>query len=156
MQRPQRRRQPEEQRRHDGQQQREGDDRQIETDRRQRRQARRIDARQHAQRGGGEPDPQHGADDGEHDAFGEQLPHQTLRRRAERRSHRHLAHARVAAHQQQVRHVDARDQQQEADRAHQQPHRGPQLAANLLIEPHRKGRELHLRGHTRPARSAAV
>ena len=63
-------------------------------------------------------------------AFGEQLAHEARAARAERRAHRDLAVAGGGAGEQQIRHVDAGDQQQQADRAEQarRPDRRSQLA----------------------------
>ena len=54
------------------------------------------------------------AEQAEQDALGEELPDQPRAAGAERRPHGDLARARLRARQQQVRHVDAGDQQHEA------------------------------------------
>ena len=53
----------------------------------------------------------------EQDALGQRLPGETQAAGAERRAYRHLALARRRFGEQQVRHVDARDEQHEGDRA---------------------------------------
>ncbi len=68
------------------------------------------DGQQHSQRAGG---------DGHEEALGEQLGAQAPARRAEGRANGHLRLARGAARQQQAGHVGARDQQQHANRRHE-------------------------------------
>ena len=74
----------------------------------------RLDEAQRRYRGG---DGQHSADEREHRRFGEQLRDEPAAARADRRANRHLAGARSAAREQQVRDVDAGDQQHEQRRA---------------------------------------
>ena len=59
----------------------------------------------------------------EHHAFRQQLAHQAPAPGAEGGAHRDFARSRRRAREQQVRDVDARDQQHEADRAEQDPER---------------------------------
>jgi hypothetical protein len=152
VQRPQRRRQTEDDRRRDAERQGEGDHGPVQADRRERRKAGRIDRHQDAQARRGKAEPEDRARQGEHHAFGEKLAHQAIRRRADRRAHRHLAQPRIAADQQQVRHVRTRDQQQEADRAHQQPHCRLDAAADLFFDRYGECGELQCGRDTRPAR----
>ncbi len=68
------------------------------------------------------PEAQHAADDAEHEGLGHELAKQPPALRADRFAQRELARSNHTACQQQVRDVDARDQQDESDRAgqHQQ------------------------------------
>ena len=96
-----------------------------------------------------------GADAGEHQALGQQLAHDPGRPRAERGAHRHLALARFRAREQQVGDVGAGDQQQEADRAEEQPDRAAHGADDFLAQRQHHGVELHLRGIEALARSSS-
>ena len=60
-------------------------------------------------------EPDSAADDEEHQPFGGQLAHETAAAGADRSSHRKLASSRAAARNREAGHVDARDQQHEAD-----------------------------------------
>ena len=64
---------------------------------------------------------QQAAAHGQQQALRKQLPHDPEAPRAHRRANRHFAPPVGAARQQQVRHVDARDQQQQAHRSEQDP-----------------------------------
>ena len=76
------------------------------------------------------------AEEGQHQAFGDQLPDQAPAAAADRGAHRQLALARGRSHQQQVGDVGAGDQQHEHDRAHQRhqlrPHIGHQVGMHRL------------------------
>ena len=75
----------------------------------------------------GQQQSQQPAERGEDEALGEKLPHEAAPAAAERGPDRDLAVARRGARQQQVGHVRAADQQDEADRAEQHHQRGPDL-----------------------------
>ena len=81
---------------------------------------------------------------GEHQALREQLAHEARPRAAERRPHRQLALARGRAHEQQVRHVRARDEQHERDGAHERQDRGPHVGDEILV--HRLDADVHAGG----------
>ena len=72
--------------------------------------------------------PEHAAGQREQDAFGQQLPDDAAASRADGRADRDLALAARRAHEQQVGDVRARDQQDEADGAEQDPERRPDVA----------------------------
>ena len=74
----------------------------------------------------------------EDDALGEQLPNQPRPAGAERGANRDLALARRGPRQQQVRDVDTRNQQHEADGAEQQPERLANIAHHRLVQRHRR------------------
>ena len=76
-----------------------------------------VDRQQRANARHAEREAEDAADQRQHDAFGEQLPHDAAAPGAQGRAHRNLAPASGRAHEQQVRDVRARDQQHEADGA---------------------------------------
>ena len=73
---------------------------------------------------------------GQQQRFDQRLRDQPAPPRAERRAHRHLALARGAAREQQVRQVDARHQQDHSDAAEQQQQRGTHAADRLVVQRH--------------------
>ena len=77
--------------------------------------------------------PEHAAHQRQHDALGQQLPHDPAAAGAHRRADRDLPLADGRAHQQQVRDIRARDQQDEGDRAQQHPQRRPHVADDDLL-----------------------
>ena len=87
---------------------------------------------QHANRPDREDQSRHTTGECHHRAFDEHLPHQPCAGRANGRAHRHLAPAPGGLRQQQVRHVDARDQQDEGDRGHQHDERALHGAGDLF------------------------
>ena len=70
----------------------------------------------------------------EDDAFGEQLVGDASATGAERRAHRQLLLTSFGAHQQQVRHIRAGDQQHHADRAHQHPQHRSDVADQIVLQ----------------------
>ena len=116
--------------------------------------ARRVPPREQAHADPGERKPGGGADAGEHEAFGEQLPHEIPRGSGASRPHGHLALARLRPREQQVGDVRAGDEQEEADRAEQQPDRAADRADDLLAQRQHDGVELHLRRVEAVARPA--
>ena len=79
-------------------------------------------------------DAQAAADERERHALGEQLPQQARPARAHRDAHGQLALARHQAREEQVRHVDARDEQHEPRRAQQHEQRATGVADEDLVE----------------------
>ena len=73
-------------------------------------------------------------------ALDQQLAGQPRAPAAERGAHRQLVLPRGAARHQQVRDVDARDQQQAADRAEQREQRQPDVVDQAIGQPIRPGR----------------
>ena len=83
----------------------------------------------------GDAEADDAAGGGEQQALDQQLPHDAPARRAHRVAHRDLARPCRRARQQQVRHVGARDQQHEADRAHQgQEHDADRAGVEAFVE----------------------
>ena len=74
------------------------------------------------------------ADRGEHETLGEKEPKQPRPARADRRTKRDLATTRHRSRQQQVRDVDARDEQQQPGRAEQREQRGTKETGDLSVE----------------------
>ena len=100
----------------------------VEGQRRLRRQLgrdRRLDRRQRPQ---ADEHAQGAGDDGENQAFSEELPHHVCARRAERLAHRDFLVARRQPPEEERRDICARDQQNEADRANQRVERRLQVA----------------------------
>ncbi len=73
-----------------------------------------------------------GAESGEHQALDQKLRDQPAASCAERRAHRHFAAAHGSARHQQIRQVDARDQQDRRRRAEQHDQRRVRLARQLF------------------------
>ena len=71
----------------------------------------------------GQPEAADAAGDRQAQALGQELAHQAAASGAERQAHRHLAHARRGARQQQVAEVRAGDEQDEPGAAEQHPQR---------------------------------
>ena len=65
-------------------------------------------------------------------AFGQELPEEAAASRAEGRAHRHFPLPPLGAHQQQIGHVGARDQQDHRDSAEQSQHARSRAADNRL------------------------
>ncbi len=84
--------------------------------------ARRPDGEREAERPAGERD---------HEALGQQLPHEAPAPGAERGAHGELGRPARRAHEQEARHVRARDEQHEADRAQEHPERPADVADDL-------------------------
>jgi hypothetical protein len=78
--------------------------------------------------------PQRGAEQGEDQTLGEELPDDAPAIRAERGPNGNLALSGRAARQQQVRDVGARNQEHERDRAREDEKGGPVLARQLFVE----------------------
>jgi len=96
--------------------------------------------------GEGKREAQETADDGEHHAFDEQLTHDAPAGGAERHAHRHLARARRRSRQQEVRHIGARDEQDERDGAHQRQEDQSNLTAvHAVVERHHSRRDVFVR-----------
>ena len=64
----------------------------------------------------------------QHRALGEALAHQAAAARTERSAHGEFALARDCASNKQAGHIDARNQHHQADRAQEQPERGPDIS----------------------------
>ncbi len=79
-----------------------------------------------------------------HQALGEHLPHETRTAAAERGANRQLALARRRTHEQQVRHVRARDQQHERHGTHEREDRRSYVGDEIRV--HRLDAEVHARG----------
>ena len=77
---------------------------------------------------GREQKPEHASGKPQHRAFGQTLAHQAAPARAQRHAHGQFPLARNRARQQQAGDVRAGNQQHQADRAQQQPQRGPDIA----------------------------
>ena len=89
---------------------------------------------------GADGDAERAAGDGQQSALDHELPHQPRAAGAERGAQREVALAPCNAREQQARHVGARDQQDEADRAHQHAERRPDPAGQLVAERHERHR----------------
>jgi hypothetical protein len=79
---------------------------------------------QRARQEKGDGHPERAADERQQQAFGEELPHQSSARRAERKTDGDFSLAHEPAGDQQVGDVGARDQKNQADHAHQHDERG--------------------------------
>ena len=77
-------------------------------------------------------------DAGENEAFGQQLPHHPQAAGAERGTHGDLALASFGAREQQVRDVRAGDEQEERDRAEQQPDRAADRSDDFVGQRQRR------------------
>ena len=82
----------------------------------------------------GDAEPGDAAARREHQAFSKHLAHQPAAAGAKRRAHAELALARGAARQQQIRDVDAGNEQHERNRAHQREQRRPELSHHLILQ----------------------
>ena len=71
---------------------------------------------------------EHGARTGQHRRLGEQLPNDAAAGGAERYPHGHFPCAGCAAREQEVRDVDAREQEQQAGRRHHNRQDRPEIA----------------------------
>ena len=76
--------------------------------------------------------PGEGAESGEHEVFGQKLRDQSSASRPERRANRHLPAAHRAARHQQIRQIDAGDQQERRRRAQQYHQRCLRLAGEVF------------------------
>src|SRR5439155_24082044 len=74
------------------------------------------------------------AERSEHDAFRQQLTNNAGARCTERAANGDLALANGAAREEKIRHVGARNQQHEGDRAGEYEQRGTVLARQLVVE----------------------
>ena len=101
-----------------------------------------VDGQQRADADHADHQPEHAAHRRQHDALGQQLPHDAAAAGADRGADRDLALADGRAHQQQVGDVGARDQQDEGDRAQQHPQRRSDVADDDLL--HRRDAEAAL------------
>ena len=81
-----------------------------------------------------EEDAGSAAEHGQEDALGQELPQETPAAGAQRGAHRDLAVPRRHAGEEQVRHVDAGDEQDEADGAEQDEQRVPRVSDEGLVE----------------------
>ena len=84
------------------------------------RQLRRQDAKRDARGPSREEQAQRAASDRQQNAFGEQLANQAAAAGAQGGANRKFSRASRGARQQEIRDIDARDQQHESDRAEQQ------------------------------------
>ena len=86
-----------------------------------------------------QPEAEHAADDRQQQAFDQQLPHDAPTGRSQRDADRDFARAVGRSREEQVGDVCARDQQHEADRAHQRQEDQLDLAAVVaLVERHHR------------------
>jgi hypothetical protein len=113
---------------------REGEHAQIDRHLREARNAGRAERHQRPRAPRGSDEAGGPAEQAEQGALGEELADQAGAARAERRPDGDLARARLRPRQQQVRHVDAGDQQHEADRAKQHEERLPDVAHHPLMQ----------------------
>ena len=74
------------------------------------------------------------ANQGQQGGLRQQLPHQTSAAGAQRESRRNLLTPRHRAHEQQIRHIRARNQQDEHDGAAEDPKRLPDAAHHRLVQ----------------------
>jgi hypothetical protein len=121
------------QRRHGG---REEQHRDVERRLGSQRQAARHQPREVPERERRERDADDGARSGKHGALREQLADHTRVRCADGLPERELSLAARGPRQQQIRHVDARNQQDEHDGANQHGHRRSRVARQLFVERH--------------------
>ena len=95
---------------------------------------RRHERQDDSQRTVGERRAGHAARHRQKHALGQQLPHQTPAAAAERGAHRHLPLPARGSREQQVRDIGARNQQQQADRAKEDPQVLADAARKCLFE----------------------
>ena len=89
---------------------------------------------EHPQRGRGQRQADRTTDERNRDAFGQQLARVLPPARPERGADGQLTLAPLRAHEKQVRHVGASDQQHQADRAQQHPEHAADVADDILGE----------------------
>src|SRR5262245_15742948 len=85
---------------------------------------------------------QRSAEERQQQAFGQQLPRQPETARAQCRAHGEFLAPRLAARERQIGHVGAGDEQDEADRAQQQPERSANIAHHFIQQ--RRDEDGHL------------
>src|SRR5262245_45372820 len=85
---------------------------------------------------------QRSAEDRQQQAFGQQLPRQPEASRAQCRAHGEFLAPRLATRERQIGHVGAGDEQDEADRAQQQPERSANIAHHFIQQ--RRDEDSHL------------
>ena len=129
----QRRKQSEQQTRADGQRRGEQHDDRVDRQVHRVRRLSRQERGHQVQRPLGDDEAAEAAEDREETRLAEQLPHELSASRANRQPDRHLARARGAARQQQVRDVRARNQQHERGDAHQQRERRPRFRRHVAL-----------------------
>ena len=98
------------------------------------RQSGRVDRQERADARDAENHSEHAAGEREDDALGQELTHDASPARANRSANRDFAAAPGRSHQQQVRHVRARDQQHEPDRAREHEQRRPHVADEHVLD----------------------
>ena len=98
------------------------------------RQSIRSDHRQRTHRPVGEQQSGQTAQQGQHHAFGQQLPQEAALRSPHRAAYGQLFLPRRIAHQQQAGHICAGDQKNERDRGGEYQQRGPDFTHHLLGE----------------------
>ena len=126
-------RKPEDQRRDDRRRRGEDQDRAVDANPIEARNGVRRELQQDRQGHRREQHAEHRADRRERQRFREQLPHQPGAAAAERHAHRDLPLARLGANQAEVGDVAARDEQDHADRAEQDPQRLAHAADQVLL-----------------------
>ena len=87
-----------------------------------------------AEKPSGEQQTDRRADAGQRELFDQQLPDQLSTTRANRASDGELLAPRRAAHEQEIRDVDARDQEDHRDRAEQHEQRAPDIAHVVVLQ----------------------
>src|SRR5215510_9079965 len=85
---------------------------------------------------------QRAAEERQQQAFGQQLPRQPEASRAQRRAHGEFLAPRLATRKREIGHVGAGDEQDEADRAQQQPERSANIAHHFIQQ--RRDEDGHL------------
>ena len=98
------------------------------------RQIRRTNRHQHAQSQNGDCNSEQPAAKTKEYAFREQFAGNSAAPGPQRRADRHLELASFSPHQQQVGHVDARNQQHQPDGAHDNPQNTSNIANDLLLQ----------------------
>jgi hypothetical protein len=119
---------------HEGRRQREGEDDGVEADLVQARQVRRLQGHEQPEEAVSEAEAEDAAEQAQRHALQQQLARDPSASGAERHAHGELLLPPLHAHQQEVRHVRAGDEQHEADRAHQHPEHVADVAHEVLLE----------------------
>ncbi len=140
---------PEEQCRDERDRQRVKKRRHIDRDRIEPRNVRRRKRRQQAQRAVCEGQAEDAASHSEHEALEHQLARNLGAARTERGPNRQLLLSTLGANEQQVRDIRARDEQDDCERAHEDPEHLADVADELVFERPERGREPRFLEHLR-------
>ena len=98
------------------------------------RQVPRGQRHQQPQRAKRQAEPDDAAQDAERDAFEQQLTGNPSRAGAERGTNRQFLLPRLGSHEEQVRDVRARDEEDQPDRPHQDPQHRSHVADEIVLE----------------------